>query len=250
MKSALLVLLFAAALYRADAQRIAPDTIPLGKGSLIIQPIQHASVVLTAAGKTIYVDPVGGAAKYQGLAAPDFILITHIHGDHFDSSTIAGIKTATTVLIVPKIVADKLPVTDNIVVLANGDQSKQSGWSVTAVPMYNLPAGSPTARHPKGLGNGYVLNIGGKNIYFSGDTEDIPEMRALKNIDVAFVCMNLPYTMDINHAADAVLAFKPRIVYPYHYRGQGGLSDVNGFKNLVNAGDKNIEVRLRNWYPG
>jgi L-ascorbate metabolism protein UlaG (beta-lactamase superfamily) len=116
--------------------------------------------------------------------------------------------------------------------------------------MYNLPAGSPTARHPKGLGNGYVLNIGGKNIYLSGDTEDIPEMRGLKNIDVAFVCMNLPYTMDINHAADAVLAFKPRIVYPYHYRGQSGLSDVNGFKNLVEKGDKGIEVRLRNWYPG
>ena len=93
MKSALLVLLFATALYSATAQRIAPDTIPLGKGSLIIQPIMHASVVLTVSGKTIYVDPVGGAAKYQGLAAPDFILITHIHGDHFDSSTIAGIKT-------------------------------------------------------------------------------------------------------------------------------------------------------------
>jgi L-ascorbate metabolism protein UlaG (beta-lactamase superfamily) len=250
MKSALFALLFTSILYSADAQRIAPDTIPLGKGSLIIQPVQHASLVLTAAGKTIYVDPVGGAAKYQGLAAPDFILITHIHGDHFDSSTIAAIKTGKTRLIVPKIVADKLPVTDNITVLMNGDETKEPGFSVTAVPMYNLPAGSPTARHPKGLGNGYVLNIGGKNIYFSGDTEDIPEMRGLKNIDVAFVCMNLPYTMDINHAADAVLAFKPKIVYPYHYRGQGGLSDVNGFKNLVEKGDKGIEVRLRNWYPG
>src|ERR1700748_3604443 len=139
MKSALLVLLFATALYSATAQRIARDTIPLGKGSLIIQPRMHASVLLTVSGKTIYVDPVGGAAKYQGLAAPDFILITHIHGDHFDSSTIAGIKPATTVLIVPKGVADKLPVTDNIVVLANGNQSKQAGMTITAVPMYNLP---------------------------------------------------------------------------------------------------------------
>jgi len=94
------------------------------------------------------------------------------------------------------------------------------------------------------------VGVNGRNIYLSGDTEDIPEMLALKNIDVAFVCMNLPYTMDINHAADAVLAFKPRIVYPYHYRGQGGLSDVNGFKNLVEAGNKQIDVRLRNWYPG
>ena len=110
--------------------------------------------------------------------------------------------------------------------------------------MYNLPE-SPDAYHTKGRGNGYVLTIGGKNIYISGDTEDIPEMRALKNIDIAFVCMNLPYTMPPDQAAGGVLAFKPKIVYPYHYRGQ----DVNIFKNLVNAGDKNIEVRLRNWYP-
>jgi L-ascorbate metabolism protein UlaG (beta-lactamase superfamily) len=95
-----------------------------------------------------------------------------------------------------------------------------------------------------------VLGIGGKNIYISGDTQGIPEMRSLKNIDVAFVCMNLPYTMDIKEAADAVLAFKPKIVYPFHYRGQGGLSDVNGFKSFVEAGNKGIEVRLRNWYPG
>jgi len=95
-----------------------------------------------------------------------------------------------------------------------------------------------------------VLTVGGKNIYLSGDTEDIPEMRALKNIYVAFICMNLPYTMDINHAADAVLEFKPKIVYPYHYRGQNGLSDVQGFSNLVKTGDPAIEVRLRNWYPG
>jgi len=115
--------------------------------------------------------------------------------------------------------------------------------------MYNLPE-SPTAMHTKGRGNGYVLGIGGKNIYLSGDTQGIPEMRSLKDIDVAFVCMNLPYTMDIKEAADAVLAFKPKIVYPYHYRGQGGLSDVNGFKSLVDAGNQKIEVRLRNWYPG
>jgi L-ascorbate metabolism protein UlaG (beta-lactamase superfamily) len=114
--------------------------------------------------------------------------------------------------------------------------------------MYNLPE-SPTAMHTRGRGNGYVLGIGGKLIYISGDTQGIPEMRSLKNIDVAFICMNLPYTMDIKEAADAVLAFKPRIVYPYHYRGQNGLSDVNAFKSLVEAGDKNIEVRLRNWYP-
>ena len=110
--------------------------------------------------------------------------------------------------------------------------------------MYNLPEAA-TAMHTKGRGNGYVLTIGGKNVYISGDTADIPEMRNLKNIDVAFVCMNLPYTMDVKEAAQAVLAFKPKAVYPYHYRGQ----DTNVFKSLVNAGDKAIDVRLRNWYP-
>jgi len=249
MKSGILALFFALSLYSTQAQRIAPDTISLGKGSLIVQPIQHASVVLTVAGKTIYVDPVGGAAKYQGLAAPDIILITHAHGDHFDSATLRGIMTKATTLVMPQSVADKFKDAGEVV-MANGDRKTVDELSITAVPMYNLPAGNATPRHPKGWGNGYIVGVNGRNIYLSGDTEDIPEMRALKNIDVAFVCMNLPYTMDINHAADAVLAFKPRIVYPYHYRGQGGLSDVNGFKNLVEAGNKQIEVRLRNWYPG
>ena len=248
MKSTLLVLLFATAFYAVTAQRIAPDTITLGKKSLIVQPIQHASVVLTASGKTIYVDPVGGAAKYSGLASPDIILISDIHGDHFDTATLGAIRTSKTILVVPQAVADKLTGWDKsgIVVLANGEQKSVGGFPIRAIPMYNLPAGSPTARHPKGRGNGYILSIDGKNVYFSGDTEDIPEMRDLKNIDVAFICMNLPFTMDVNHAADAVLAFKPKIVYPYHYRGQ----DTNAFKNLVVAGDKNIDVRLRNWYPG
>jgi L-ascorbate metabolism protein UlaG (beta-lactamase superfamily) len=253
MKAGMLVLFSALAMYGATAQRIAPDTIALNKGSLIVQPINHASVVLTAKGKTIYVDPVGGAAKYQGLAAPDIILITDIHGDHFDPATLDAIKTAGTVLVVPQAVADKLPAADKtagLVILANGSHTDQGGIGIAAIPMYNLPASTTDPRHPKGRGNGYVLSVGGKKIYLSGDTQGIPEMRALTGIDVAFVCMNLPYTMDINEAADAVLAFKPKIVYPYHYRGQNGLSDVNAFKSLVQAGNKNIEVRLRNWYPG
>jgi L-ascorbate metabolism protein UlaG (beta-lactamase superfamily) len=119
---------------------------------------------------------------------------------------------------------------------------------VEAIPMYNLPE-SPDNRHTKGRGNGYVLTIGGKRIYISGDTEAIPEMRTLKNIDVAFVCMNLPYTMDVDQAADGVLDFVPKVVYPYHYRGKGGLSDIDKFKALVNKKNTNIDVRLRNWYP-
>ena len=247
MKHSTLAIFFVLAICSANAQRSTPDTLKTNKGSLIIQPIQHASLVLSAQGITIYADPTGGTKNYKGIAAPGIILITDIHGDHFDVKTIDSIKTASTVLIVPQVVADKLPEADknHLVILKNGDNTVQSGISIMAIPMYNLPD-TPTARHTKGRGNGYVLTIGGKNIYISGDTQGIPEMRSLKNIDVAFVCMNLPFTMDINEAADAVLAFSPKIVYPYHYRGQ----DTNAFKNLVDAGHKSIDVRLRNWYPG
>jgi L-ascorbate metabolism protein UlaG (beta-lactamase superfamily) len=249
MKSLFLAALFTPILISAYSQRSEPDTLGTKMGPLIIQPIQHASLILTVHGLTIYADP-SNSDNYKGLTPPDIILITDIHGDHFDIKTIDAIKKAGTLLIVPQVVADKLPAADkeHLVVLKNGDQTMQSGISIRAIPMYNLPE-SPTAMHTKGRGNGYVLDIGGKLIYLSGDTQGIPEMRSLKNIDVAFICMNLPYTMDIKEAADAVLAFKPKIVYPYHYRGKDGLSDVNAFKNLVEAGDKNIEVRLRNWYP-
>lgn len=218
-------------------------------GPIVIQPIEHATLILGLPGITICADP-SNADNLKGLPAPDIILVTDIHGDHFDLKTIDAIKKAGTMLIVPQVVADKLPDADKVhlVVLKNGDQTTQSGISIRAIPMYNLPE-SPTAMHTRGRGNGYVLNVGGKLIYISGDTQGIPEMRSLKNIDIAFICMNLPYTMDIKEAADAVLAFKPRIVYPYHYRGNNGLSDVKAFKSLVEAGDKNIDVRLRNWYP-
>jgi len=229
------------------AQLPSADMEKVRGGDLTIQPITHATLVLSYQKKNIYVDPTGGAEAFKGLAAPDMILVTDIHGDHFDPKTIQAINTAKATLVVPQAVADKLPAEadkQKVVILKNGDTKMLEGISITAIPMYNLPE-APDAFHTKGRGNGYVLNIGGKNIYISGDTEDIPEMRSLKNIDIAFVCMNLPYTMDVNQAAQGVLAFKPKVVYPYHYRGQ----DVNTFKTLVNAGDPNIDVRLRNWYP-
>ncbi len=249
MKSIFLTLVTTVAFFSVNAQRIAPDTIETGRGNLVIQPLQHASLVLSVGGLTIYADPTGGMENYKGIAPPDVILVTDIHGDHFDIKTLEAIKTTSTVLVVPQVVADKLPAgdTSKLVILKNGEVTIQSGISIMAIPMYNLPE-SPTAMHTKGRGNGYILGMGGKKVYISGDTQGIPEMRSLKKIDVAFVCMNLPYTMDIKEAADAVLAFQPKIVYPYHYRGQGGLSDVNGFKSLVDAGNKGIEVRLRNWY--
>ncbi|MBC6698966.1 MBL fold metallo-hydrolase [Hymenobacter puniceus] len=258
MKATLLTVALAAFAVQAQAQtaptttapRVAPDQITTKKGPLTVQPITHGSVVFTWNGKTIYVDPYGGAEAYAGLAAPDVILITDIHGDHLDLKTIAGLSVGKALMVVPKAVAEKLPAEykAQVRILGNGQQLDTLGMRVSAIPMYNLPEAAD-APHIKGRGNGYVLNLGGKNVYLSGDTEDIAEMRALKGIDVAFVCMNLPYTMDVNQAAQGVLAFKPGIVYPYHYRGQNGLSDVDGFRKTVNTANKKIDVRLRNWYP-
>jgi L-ascorbate metabolism protein UlaG (beta-lactamase superfamily) len=247
MKCKFLLLFLFASIIFAQAQLSQPDHEKINGGELTIQPVQHASLVLSYHNKNLYIDPAGGAGLFKGLPAPDMIIITDIHGDHFDTATLNAINTNNAVLVVPQAVADKLPATidkQKVMILKNGDKTNVQDIAITAIPMYNLPE-SPDAFHTKGRGNGYVLTIGGKNIYISGDTEDIPEMRALKNIDIAFVCMNLPYTMPPDQAAQGVLAFKPTIVYPYHYRGQ----DVNTFKSLVNAGDKNIEVRLRNWYP-
>lgn len=250
MKFNLFTLLFLVAAITGKAQRSAPDQIETSAGPLSIQPILHATMVLTWNDKTIYVDPYGGAKAFEGIASPDLILITDIHGDHMHLETLNAIETSKATLVVPQAVADKLPdnLKDKAVVINNGNITSQLGISIMAVPMYNLPE-APDSRHTKGRGNGYILTLGGKNVYVSGDTEDIPEMRALTDIDIAFVCMNLPFTMDINQAASAVLEFKPAIVYPFHYRGQGGLSDVEAFKKLIEEGNAKIEVRLRNWYP-
>lgn len=231
-------------------QRPEPDRIKTDKGFLTIQPITHGSLVLNLNGKTIYVDPYGGAEAYQGLDKPNLILITDIHPDHLDLKTLEGIDTKGAVFLVPQAVADQMPekYKSQVHVIANGDSTTESGIPIKAMPMYNLPE-SDEAMHTKGRGNGYILHMGGKNIYISGDSEDIPEMRALKNIDVAFVSMNLPYTMDIDQAASAVLEFKPKRIYPYHYRGKNGMSDVNAFKKMVNDKNKEIDVRLKDWYP-
>jgi L-ascorbate metabolism protein UlaG (beta-lactamase superfamily) len=161
-----------------------------------------------------------------------------------------ALNTTNSHFIVPEAVSKQMQGIDyaGIETLNNDESTSFKGINILALPMYNLPE-SEDSRHPKGRGNGYILNIGGKTIYISGDTEDIPEMRALKNIDVAFVCMNLPYTMSVEQASDAVLEFKPSIVYPFHFRGQGGLADVEKFKSLVNKENKQIEVKLRDWYP-
>ena len=234
----------------AFGQRPEPDQLKTSKGNLTIQPILHGTVVLQWNNKTIYVDPYGGEKAFAGVQAPDMVLITDIHGDHLNAETLGGIDLSKAIIIAPQAVFDQLDekLKPKAVVLANGKSTTKLDVKIMAIPMYNLPEDADS-RHTKGRGNGYVLEMGGKKVYFSGDTEDIPEMRKLSGIDVAFVCMNLPYTMDIDQAASAVLEFKPKVVYPYHYRGQGGLADVEGFKKKVSAVNSAIEVRLRNWYP-
>ncbi|MDP3314241.1 MBL fold metallo-hydrolase [Lutibacter sp.] len=227
------------------------DHFKTNKGNLTIQPILHGSAVLTYKQKTIYVDPYGGSKLYKGLDAPDIILITDIHGDHLHQSTLDSLDISNAIFIVPQEVAKKLPETykSKIIILNNGQAIHRFNFFIKAIPMYNLPE-TEDSRHPKGRGNGYVIDIDSeKRVYFSGDTEDIDEMRMLQNIDIAFICMNLPFTMSIDQAASAVLEFQPKIVYPYHYRGTEGLSDIEAFKKLITSENKQIEVRLKNWYP-
>lgn len=217
-----------------------PDTLAATGGDITIAPINHATLQLTWNNHVILVDPTG-QGNYAGFAAPDIILITDIHGDHLDPAAIAKVKKASTKIVAPSAAAAKL---ESPIVIANGETKTVDTISVEAIPMYNLTRGPAAGQlfHDKGRGNGYVITLGGKRIYIAGDTEGIPEMRALKNIDVAFIPMNLPYTMTETEAADAVKAFAPKIVYPYHYRG----SDPAKFAAAVGAGK--IDVRLRDWY--
>jgi len=234
MKS-LVLLLLATELF---AQK---QTLPTSAGDVSITPLYHASALIQAGGKTIYIDPAK-PANFTGLPKADLILITHIHPDHFDPDAIAALSQPDTLVIAPPSVVEQFPSAHPI---ANGETQHWSQWTIEAVLAYNLKRGPAPGQfyHPKGRDNGYVLTYGGKRIYFSADTENTPEMRALKNIDLAFVCMNLPYTMPPQEAADAVRAFHPKVVIPYHYRG----SDLGIFKQrLAGSG---IEVRILDWYP-
>lgn len=245
--SAVFLLLFSTIIW---SQNTTVESFKTKNGNIKIQPILHSSFVLTYNNKTIYVDPYGGVELYKGLKSPDIILITDIHGDHLNQKTLDSINTSKVIFIVPEAVANKLPkqYSSQVVVLKNGQGIHRLDFFIKAIAMYNLPE-VPDSKHPKGRGNGYILTIDNKQIYISGDTENIPEMKMLQNIDIAFICMNLPYTMTINQAANAVLEFKPKVVYPFHYRGKDGFSDVNEFKNLVNTKNNNIEVRIKKWYP-
>src|SRR3954451_6250042 len=215
------------------------QTFSTSAGPVKITPLNHASTLIEAGGKAIYLDP----AKPANLTGPkaDLILITDIHGDHMDPDSIKTInKSDTEILAPPAVVQTVTTAKPN----ANGETKTWQGWTIEAIPAYNLKRGPAPGKlfHDKGRGNGYVLTYGGKHVYFSGDTEGVPEMRALKNIDVVFVCMNLPYTMPPEEAADAVKAFHPKIAIPYHYRG----SDLTTFQKALQG--TGIEVRVLEWY--
>lgn len=216
-----------------------------------VSPIQHATMALEIGGTTVYVDPVGGPEAFAGQPPADLVLLTDIHGDHFDVETLAAVTGEGTLIVAPQAAYSELPteLQTKATVMGNGESIKATdAITLQAVPMYNLPE-SEDAYHVKGRGNGYVIMSGDKRIYIAGDTGPIDEMKALADIDIAFVPMNLPYTMTVSEAAQAVLAFAPAQVYPYHYRGTEGLADVEAFKALVEASNPDIEVVLADWYP-
>lgn len=225
-----------------------PDRVTQNDPEII--PISHATAVIKWDDTVIYLDPVGGSEAFKGQEAADLVLITDIHGDHMDEKTLEALKLGETRIIVPEAVKKELPnsLSERLVVMNNGETKDHLGISIKAIPMYNLRE-EAKQYHPKGRGNGYLLEKDGKRLYIAGDTEDIPEMRNLENIDIALVPMNLPYTMTEEKAAEAVLEFQPKVVYPYHYRGKEGKSDVEKFKKLVNEGNKDIKVVLKEWYP-
>lgn len=233
------------------------DVIQTSKGDLRITPINHASLMLQFGGKVIYVDPVN-RGDYTGKPKADLIILTHDHGDHMNRAKIDDLESPSMVIIGPECVtlARIVPEAERIFY---GEKKTFSGIEIEAVPAYNLTRGPEPGKlfHPKniphdvdgyacdeaGRGNGYVLTLGGKRLYISGDTECLPEMKALRNIDVAFVSMSPPFTMTPREAAECVNAFKPKIVYPYHYRE----TNLQEFTSAV-QGTPGVEVRLRKWY--
>lgn len=215
------------------------DVLNTSSGPVEITFIGHGTLMLSYQGKIIHVDPWGQLADYSTLPKADLILITHDHGDHLDSKTIDMIRKADTQILYTGKCAAKVQGGE---VMKNGDSKTVGNFVVEAVPAYNLvhKTEAGQAFHPKGEGNGYVIIVGGKRIFIAGDTENTPEMKALQNIDVAFLPMNLPYTMTPEMVADAAKAFKPKILYPYHF----GDTDTNRLLELMKD-DTGIEVRLR-----
>lgn len=221
-----------------DPKQPEVDVIKTEAGDLKITFIGHGTLMFEYQGKVVHVDPVSGERDYSKLSKADVILVTHEHGDHLDSKAIGMIRKGSSWIVLTKACAEKVP---GGTILKNGEIVAVDGLKIEAVPAYNIvhkrPDGQPF--HPKGSGNGYVINFDKTRVYVAGDTENIPEMAQLKKIDIAFLPMNLPYTMTSEMVAQAARVFEPRILYPYHY----GQTDPNTLVNLLK--DSKIEVRVR-----
>ncbi len=221
------------------AEPFEKDVIKTTKGELEITFIGHGSLMLKFGGKVIHVDPYSKLADYAQLPKADLIFITHEHQDHLDPVALQHVTTAKTVVVLTEKCAEKLP---GGIIMKNGDVKTVAGITVEAVPAYNIVHKRDTGQpfHPRGDGNGYVLTFADKRIYIAGDTENVPEMSRLKRIDIAFLPMNLPYTMTPEMVADAARSFKPKVLYPYHY----GETDPARLVALL-KGNHDIEVRIR-----
>ena len=220
-------------------KRFEMDTIATKAGELKITFIGHATLMFECGGKVVHVDPWSRLADYTKLPKADLVLITHEHQDHLDPKAVTAVRGENTKVVLTKACADKVP---GGIVMKNGDVQTVQGFKVEAVPAYNIvqkrPDGQPF--HPRGAGNGYIVTFGETRVYVAGDTENTPEMKKLEKIDAAFLPMNLPYTMTPAMVADAAKAFKPKILYPYHY----GETDLNELVGLLKD-SKDIEVRIR-----
>lgn len=221
------------------AQSFEKDVIKTSDGELEIAFIGHGTLMLTFGGKIIHVDPFSRLADYAKLPKANVILLTHHHRDHLDPIALQHVRTKSTIMILTEICAKKV---EGGIIMKNGDVQAVMGIKVEAVPAYNLRHKRENGQfyHPKGEGNGYVLTFGDKRVYIAGDTENTPEMKLLVHIDYAFLPMNLPYTMTPEMVADAAKAFKPKVLYPYHY----GETDTSRIVELL-KNDQVIEVRIR-----
>jgi L-ascorbate metabolism protein UlaG (beta-lactamase superfamily) len=240
MERVLLISLLAIfAVTAVSAHAYETDVIPTSTGDLKITFIGHGTLMFTYGGKVVHVDPWSQLADYSKLPKADLVLITHEHRDHLDLKALDAIRKQGTVVIATDIVAKQVK---DVLVMKNGDVMASQGFTIEAVAAYNLVhMRSPgTPYHPKGDGNGYVITFADRRVYIAGDSENTPEMKALRNIDVAFLPMNLPYTMTPEMLADAAKAFRPKILYPYHF----GETDTQKLARLMKD-EKGTEVRIR-----
>jgi L-ascorbate metabolism protein UlaG (beta-lactamase superfamily) len=223
----------------ATAGKFETDLFSTSGGELSITFLGHASLLITFNGKKIFIDPFGQMAEYSNLPKADIILCTHEHRDHLDPQALEAIRTLSTALVLNPAGAAQI---NGSIAMRNGDKQTVAGLQIEAVPAYNIlhkrEDGQPF--HPVGNGNGYILTFGGTRVYLAGDTENIPEMKQLHDIDIAFLPMNLPYTMTPEMVADAARMFKPRVLYPYHT----GNTDTSKLVELLKA-EQGIEVRVR-----